>query len=49
VNKMKPQHMPILEGKEAKKFIEQDKKPLSEKDKKHLEKCLEIYKNNPIK
>lgn len=41
--------MPILRGKEAEKFIEQDKEPLSEEEIKHLEKCKDIYKKNPIR
>lgn len=42
-------HIFVLEGKDAKRFIEQDKKPLSSKQKKYLEKCKEIYEKNPIK
>lgn len=41
--------MPVLEGKDAKRFIEQDKKPLSSKQKEYLKNCLEIYEKNPIK
>lgn len=46
---MLPKHMPTLEGKDAEKFIKQDKKPLSSAQKKHLKKCLELYEKNPIK
>lgn len=46
---MLPKHMPALEGKDAKKFIKQDTKHLSSKQKEHLEKCREIYEKNPIK
>ncbi|KKL85942.1 hypothetical protein LCGC14_1949670 [marine sediment metagenome] len=46
---MLPEHMPVLEGKDAKRFIEQDKKPLSSKQKEYLKNCLEIYEKNPIK
>lgn len=47
--KMIPKHVPTFEGEDAKKFIEQDKKPLSSAQRKHLEKCVEIYEKNPIK
>jgi hypothetical protein len=46
---MLPKHMPTLEGKEAERFIKQDKKPLSRRQKAHLKQCLELYKKNPIK
>jgi hypothetical protein len=46
---MLPKHMPTLEGKEADEFIKQDKKPLSRRQKAHLQQCLELYKKNPIK
>lgn len=46
---MLPEHMPILRGKEAKRFIKQDKKPLNSSQKNYLEKCREIYEKNPIK
>ena len=45
---MLPQHIPTLKGKEAKDFIDQDKKPLSKTEKAHILKCVEIYKKNPI-
>jgi len=41
--------MPVLEGEAAKKFIRQDKKPLSREQKEYLEKCREVYKRHPIK
>jgi hypothetical protein len=34
----------ILEGEEAEKFVEQDKKPLSKNQIAHLEKCRKIYR-----
>ena len=40
--------MVILKGKDAKKFIKQDRKPLSDEKKTYLKKCLNIYKNNPV-
>lgn len=46
---MLPEHMPALEEKEAERFLKQDKKPLTENEKKYLERCREIYKNHPIK
>jgi hypothetical protein len=46
---MKPEHMPTLTGEDARKFIQQDRKPLSSRHKDHLKKCLEIYEKNPIK
>ena len=46
---MLPKHMPVLKGKDAKKFIEQDVKSLSSKQKEYLEKCRVIYEKNPIK
>lgn len=46
---MLPQHIPIIEGKDAEVFIEQDKKPLTNAEKVHLEKCRAIYRKNPIK
>lgn len=46
---MLPKHMPALEGKDADKFIKQDKEPLSRAQKERLSKCLEVYKKNPIK
>lgn len=36
----------ILEGKDAERFIKQDKKPLSNEQKKYLKKCQEIYESN---
>jgi hypothetical protein len=44
-----PQHIPTLEGKDAEKFVAQDKKPLSREQKADLLKCREIYKKNPVK
>jgi hypothetical protein len=35
----------ILTGKDAEKFEAQDKKPLSKKQKAHLERCRATYKN----
>ena len=46
---MLPKHMPTLKDREAKKFIKQDKKPLSREQKEYLRKCLEVYEKNPIK
>ena len=46
---MLPQHPPILVGKDAKRFIDQDKRPLTSEEKDDLRRCLEIYKKNPIK
>ena len=46
---MLPEHMPVLEGKDAKRFIKQDNKPLISKQKEYLKNCLEIYNKNPIK
>jgi hypothetical protein len=46
---MLPKPMPILEGEDAEKFFEQDKEPLSRRQKEHLKQCLELYKKNPIK
>jgi hypothetical protein len=46
---MLPQHIPTIEGKDAEKFMSQDKKRLTTAEKKHLEKCRAIYKKNPIK
>lgn len=40
--------MPTLKGKEAEKFIEQDKKPLTSEQKEHLKRCYEVYKKHPI-
>jgi len=46
---MRPEHMPALKGKDANRFIKQDKKPLKSGQKQHLKKCLETYTKNPIK
>ena len=46
---MRPEHMPALKGKDANRFIKQDKKPLKSEQKQHLKKCLETYTKNPIK
>jgi hypothetical protein len=46
---MLPKHMPTLEGKEAKAFIEQDAKPLSSEQKAFLKECQRVYKDKPIK
>lgn len=46
---MQPQHIPTLEGKDAEKFIKQDKKPLNKAQKAHLAKCRELYERNPIR
>jgi hypothetical protein len=46
---MLPQHIPVIEGKEAEEFIAQDKKRLSTAEKTNLEKCRAIYRKNPIK
>jgi hypothetical protein len=39
----------VLKGKDAKRFIDQDKRPTDEKHQEHLKECLETYKKNPIK
>jgi hypothetical protein len=46
---MLPRHIPILEGKDAERFTDEDKKPLTNAQKGHLEKCRAIYKKNPVK
>ena len=46
---MKPVHMPVLKGKDAKRFIEQDTKPLSSEQKEYLKTCQETYEKKPIK
>jgi hypothetical protein len=46
---MLPKHIPVIEGKDAEKFISQDKKRLSSAEQVHLEKCRAVYKKNPIK
>jgi len=40
--------MPVLKGKEAKNFVKQDKKPLTDRQKAFLDECLAVYKKNPI-
>jgi hypothetical protein len=47
--RMLPRNIPVLEGKDAEKFISQDKKRLSSAEQVYLEKCRAIYKKNPIK
>lgn len=49
IPKMLPRHIPTLEGSDAERFAEQDKKPLTTAEKAHLEKCRAVYKKNPIK
>lgn len=46
---VQPQHIPTLEGKDAEKFVKQDKKPLSKAQKAHLAKCRKLYEKNPIR
>jgi hypothetical protein len=46
---MLPEHPPVLTGKAAKRFIAQDRQPLTEPQKEHLRKCLKTYEENPIK
>jgi hypothetical protein len=46
---MLPEHPEPLTGKAAKRFIEQDKKPLTEKQKDYLKECIKIYEDNPVK
>jgi len=46
---MIPQHIPTIKGKDAEKFVAQDKKPLSSAEKIHLEKCRATYRKNPIR
>ncbi len=46
---MLPRHVPTLEGKDAERFVEQDKKPLTTAEKAHLVKCRELYEKNPVK
>jgi hypothetical protein len=36
----------IVEGKDAEKFINQDKKPLTKKQKKDLDRCRKVYLNS---
>jgi hypothetical protein len=40
---MKPLPIPTLTGKEAERFIQQDKKPLTETQKTRLQKAREVY------
>jgi len=46
---MKPKAVPVLTGKDAERFEEQDKKPLEPKQKAFLAECLALYKDNPIR
>ena len=44
-----PKPVPPLTGEAARKFEEQDERPMSSDEKAFLKECLEIYKRNPIK
>ena len=46
---MLPTDPPILKGKDAKRFLAQDRQPLSAEKREHLRKCLELYRKNPVK
>lgn len=46
---MRPKAVPVLTGKEAERFEEQDKKPLEKEQKDFLAECLALYKSNPIR
>lgn len=46
---MRPKAVPVLTGKDAERFEEQDKKPLEKEQKDFLAECLALYKNNPIR
>jgi hypothetical protein len=48
MSRMRPDHMPPLEGADAERFIRQNTRPLSEKQKAHLRECLHVYLKNPI-
>ncbi|GEM_PF-1402607 len=45
---MLPQHIPTIEGKDAEKFMSQDKKRLTTAEQTHLEKCRAIYKKTQL-
>lgn len=46
---MLPKSIPTLKGEDAERFVKQDKKPLSSREKASLEKCRALYRKNPIK
>jgi len=46
---MRPKAVPVLTGKDAERFEEQDKKPLEKEQKDFLAECLALYKSNPIR
>lgn len=46
---MIPEPIPVLKGKAAKEFISQDKKPLTEKQRKFLAEAVELYRKHPVK
>lgn len=39
---------PILEGKDAERFLKQMKKPLTKKEKKFIERARKAYESNPF-
>ncbi len=39
---------PVLNGKDAKRFLERMKKPLTKKEKKFIQKAKEAYESNPF-
>jgi len=43
-----PKSVPILVGEAARKFAEQDKEPLTEKEVAFLRECLEIFRKSMI-
>ena len=47
MSNMLPEPIPILKGKVAKEFIENDKKPLTKEQKEILAKSIEIFKQHP--
>lgn len=39
---------PVLNGKDAKRFLERMEKPLTKKEKKFIKKAKEAYESNPF-
>jgi hypothetical protein len=46
---MKPSPVPRLSEEASIRFVEEDRRPLGDREKQYLRECLELYRKNPAK
>jgi hypothetical protein len=46
---MRPRPIPRLSQEASRRFVEEDRRPLGDREKEYLRECLELYRKNPVR